>query len=137
MSSVPVDSFLYDDSRKQQPLLLKFEAFYIQSYIALRSKCLSILEVYPDCSHDMTITNGCSSCTRHIKKGVKKINVTHQNYRDVLNKLDDGYCAFRSFVSDERGLKVTENHRKMLSLGSGDRVWIDINESRPHGFLEM
>lgn len=137
LSSVPIESGLYDDSRKQQPLLLKFEAFYIQSYIALRSKCLSILEVYPECSHDMTYTNECTACTRHISKGVRKVNVTHQNYRDVLTKLDTGYCAFKSFSSDIRGFQVTENHRKMLSIGSGDRIWLNINESRPHGFMEM
>lgn len=135
MSSVPKDCFLYDDSRKQQPLLLKFEAFYIKSYIALRSKCLSILEVYPECSnHDAM--HECTSCTHHISKGVKKVNIAHQNYRDVLNKLDAGYCAFKSFSSDINGLKVTENHRKMLSLNDHERIWLNINESRPHGFLE-
>lgn len=137
MSSVPSDCFLYDNSRKQQPLLLKFEAFYIQSYIALRSKCLSILEVYPQCSFHDAIDSECISCTRHISKGVRKVNITHQTYRNVLNKLDDGYCAFKSFTSDLSGSRITDHHRKMLSLSDGERIWIDKNESRPHGFMEM
>ncbi len=134
-SSVPKHNPLYDNSRAHEPMLLKFEAFYIRHYIGLRSKCYSILEEKPTCinhSNDQT----CSLCIVHHKKGIKQ-QASHEMYVNVLKRMQEGLHEYRTLQQKDNRLLVIKKHRKMLSITDGNRIWISDFESVPVGFQEV
>lgn len=131
-SKVPVDCELYDNSRAFVGGLLRFESFYIRSYIGLRAKVYSILEEPPVCENH-SVGTSCAHC-KHIYRGIKKQKATHSRFLAVMNGMDDGKFSFECLKATANGFKIATNNKTLLSITDGNRYFINKIESRPFGF---
>lgn len=134
-SNAPKETGLYDNSREHVTGLLKFEAFYIRHFIALRSNVYSILEQLPKCNNHPA-NETCSQCIIHHKKGVKQ-KATHDMYISVLKKMTETLHEYKTMQQNQHGLLLNSTMRKMLCVSEGNRMWITPNESRPFGYQEV
>lgn len=132
-SQIPRCCTLFNNSKINCPGVLKLEAVYVKSFVALRSKTYSILEVYPTLCKEHE-RKKCVACSREISKGAK-LSIAHQRYKDVLNGVEDGMCEYFSFTSCTCDISYSKKKRNVLSVNDGSRIFVNKIDSIPVGLL--
>lgn len=130
-SQLPLCCPLFSQHRQHEVGILKLEAIYVTSYVALRSKQYSLLEVYPDkcVSHART---QCIACSREISRGSKQ-RMTHQRYKDILHGLDNGMSDYYTVQASGTSISLEKGRRNILTVSDGSRIFYNGIESVPVG----
>lgn len=130
---------IYDTSKSNFYGLLRIESLAIRSVVSLRGKQFSIKEVASLMKCDLHATIDCSLCTlnsRHIMKGVRKVDYTHEKFLNILNHLDNGVSSYTCVGRKGAEISVVDKNRCFASLCSGDRILINRYDTIPVGYLE-
>lgn len=134
LSSLPKDCYLYNGNVTATEGLWKVESIHIRQFLSLRQKTYSLLEEVSDCQHPTTTS--CSNCV--ISRGIRKKQVCHFTYLDILERRHSGFLDYRSLQNHNSGnLIVQQNHRQFLSHGSSNRIWKSPYKSKPFGYKPL